>query len=87
MQEDQNGTKRVQTLFQEVISAPNVVLKVAQNGGEDHHAGFLGVGGRRRRDRVNNAGSLSSSLWPRNEAKELGGYLCVGRVHWRPPRT
>ena len=45
MQEDENGTKRVQTLFQEVISAPNMVLEVAQNGGEDHHAGFLGVGG------------------------------------------
>ena len=46
MQEDENGPKRVQTLFQEVISALNVILKVAQDGGQDHHAGFLGVGGR-----------------------------------------
>ena len=44
-------------------------------------------GEKRRRERVNTAGNLSSSLWPRNEVKELGGYLCVGRVHWRPPRT
>ena len=44
MQEDENGTKGVQTLLQQVISAPNVILKVPQNGGQDHHAGFLGVG-------------------------------------------
>ena len=46
MQEDENGTKGVQTLFQEVISVLNVILKVAQDGGQDHRARFLGVGGR-----------------------------------------
>ena len=69
MQEDKNGTKGIQTLFQEVISVLNVILKVAQDGGQDHRARFLGVGGKTRKDRVDMTETFSSPMQSRNEAK------------------